>query len=1185
MPAQPDAGQNFIHALSDFWSVFFQDTTQIQSYFKGSEINIGQLYLELLETVLGTNLANVPVFSKKYYKQFTVPEDQLFFKEGESREADRYLYTPSDVAVADVVALMNRVIDPTRVLERGLDFDVSDGAIQFKINLFDTDNIGTSIENFPVRTVVKEYPAQYQDLLSRLWYQNGAKPGDYFRFKIIGGGTPFYTRITGLRDDTLLLESTRADLTTSLARKSFQAVVLRKPFDAVKNGLVLEAHPSVTERLSGYATDAAVLPGTSQITLAAEPYYKGVWAPTTTYTAGDVVKSPGGALLRALGTHISGLVYSPENWDPIAGKYLYVHVPDAPGDDGLFAITGTLGTVISLARPFDFSTTATRVIAYLVGYPAGQIGSPRPVINLQHSFIDSNSLRVTARRKHPVYAPGDVAGSPTYLANEAVVEGVDYLVDYDAGALTILTGWDPLALGRCGYSWQLGVTTSNHAYRGAWAISGSYAIGDLVLDPQGITYVSVTGATAFTPDNWAVFRAPLTFKQDLPTRQIAFWGTDVLIDRELLYKNFGYLLSYKHPSSEQYRAFLRGVAQLFVIGPTLERFESALNVMAGLPVIRDDGEVLRAYNSGFIASGTDGEVIDADEGRDGVLDAGTSTFSSATTAFFAHDLGAVIRVQLGTSYTSYVVTGLVSSNQVTVAPTPPNASGLVWAYSHIALNRKFTCPSYTFTDNDKDGVIYLRGSIHARNNGYFRIVSVDSPSTVTLAAPYGFTDDVGLSWSLSRTNVQTVTTSRATYQLPLNVPIRADIGLSASVDALTFASFETITDAVRVLDYVQDPVWWHNTTIPPELTSLFNEASGRRIASPVMIEHRLDPLDHALVGDFGLNVGADTEGRPGIPRTGAALWFGGNTIDLLFPDATHLPTSRDLNQYVEVRSVDFTAQFKIIGIASSGTTVQLENFPPAHYAPVTSPQAFTVTFAPLLYRRTVGFVLMDRFLKYHALSVQVNFGDAFPASFLGEATDLLRQAKPGFTYVYLQSPLSFTETMTVDDSHIGYDVGVPKLERLLAADNDARIGLTSGLIDINDGYRFTEFTQAIPPTPGTYPLTPSLPGGTNVRFHAVKGWFDLSVLVGGKSLTENVHYTFDREHGAVTLLGTYAATPIDFNYVAAILRSCTTGTLDQAVGETALTINGSDPTTWWATGQTTEDAGFIDRAVQLTIGP
>lgn len=79
--------------------------------------------------------------------------------------------------------------------------------------------------------------------------------------------------------------------------------------------------------------------------------------------------------------------------------------------------------------------------------------------------------------------------------------------------------------------------------------------------------------------------------------EIAMWAPDAKVDKYHLYQTYGYLLNRFKPSSETYREFIRGVFQLYILGPTLERIESALNVIGGLPVIRDDGEVFVEYES------------------------------------------------------------------------------------------------------------------------------------------------------------------------------------------------------------------------------------------------------------------------------------------------------------------------------------------------------------------------------------------------------------------------------------------------------------------------------------------------------------------------------------------------------------------------------------------------------------
>lgn len=76
-------------------------------------------------------------------------------------------------------------------------------------------------------------------------------------------------------------------------------------------------------------------------------------------------------------------------------------------------------------------------------------------------------------------------------------------------------------------------------------------------------------------------------------RQLAFWIPDAQVDHYNLYLTYGYLLGRFEPSSESFRALLRGISQYFTLGPTPDRITSALNITVGLPLVRDDGEVLQ----------------------------------------------------------------------------------------------------------------------------------------------------------------------------------------------------------------------------------------------------------------------------------------------------------------------------------------------------------------------------------------------------------------------------------------------------------------------------------------------------------------------------------------------------------------------------------------------------------------
>jgi hypothetical protein len=56
-------------------------------------------------------------------------------------------------------------------------------------------------------------------------------------------------------------------------------------------------------------------------------------------------------------------------------------------------------------------------------------------------------------------------------------------------------------------------------------------------------------------------------------------------------------MNHFEPSSEAYRALLQGILQYFVKGPTIRNLTGALNVVLGLPVVRDDGEVLQEIDT------------------------------------------------------------------------------------------------------------------------------------------------------------------------------------------------------------------------------------------------------------------------------------------------------------------------------------------------------------------------------------------------------------------------------------------------------------------------------------------------------------------------------------------------------------------------------------------------------------
>jgi hypothetical protein len=76
------------------------------------------------------------------------------------------------------------------------------------------------------------------------------------------------------------------------------------------------------------------------------------------------------------------------------------------------------------------------------------------------------------------------------------------------------------------------------------------------------------------------------------TTIISMWAPEALVDKEYIYEHFGRMLYVYQPSSEDYKAFIRGVWFYYMNGPTISRITSALHIISGYPVASEDGEIV-----------------------------------------------------------------------------------------------------------------------------------------------------------------------------------------------------------------------------------------------------------------------------------------------------------------------------------------------------------------------------------------------------------------------------------------------------------------------------------------------------------------------------------------------------------------------------------------------------------------
>jgi len=129
---------SLLHGLSDFWTRFFADTTQLEALYAATEVQLAQAYLELMSAFLGISLQDIPLFSKEYFRLITIREDEMVLDVGLNHGQDRYVHTVA-VALTQARTLQNKVYQPTNALVETTDFDLDATAYQLR---FVTDVTG-----------------------------------------------------------------------------------------------------------------------------------------------------------------------------------------------------------------------------------------------------------------------------------------------------------------------------------------------------------------------------------------------------------------------------------------------------------------------------------------------------------------------------------------------------------------------------------------------------------------------------------------------------------------------------------------------------------------------------------------------------------------------------------------------------------------------------------------------------------------------------------------------------------------------------------------------------------------------------------------------------------------------------------------------------------------------------------
>jgi hypothetical protein len=418
-----------------------------------------------------------------------------------------------------------------------------------------------------------------------------------------------------------------------------------------------------------------------------------------------------------------------------------------------------------------------------------------------------------------------------------------------------------------------------------------------------------------------------------------------------------------------------------------------------------------------------------------------------------------------------------------------DASGT--ADGEILAGDQFTTPSHTFTELDVGGQLMILNPLNEINKGPHTINQILGPNTVELQSSFGLVPEAGLDWVLSREYERVVVTSRATYTYPYNVPMRADLSDTENWTVLTFSAFEVLTEAFTVTDYIEDPTWWHNKTIPQILWD--NAPLGRRRASQRLVEHVIDPDDLAQIDDPGLYIDGDDDG---------------------------------------VIATDMA----------------------------TSP-----------FRHSVGFILFDRYLKFHMFYVEFDVDLELDNQFKEDLQDIVLVAKPSYTYPYVEPNDAFMDEIELYDLllltiHLSFG----PLEAIELADNLLYIGSSPTYMSIDDYFRWIELNTAtgIVPDGASIPgaVVLPLPGGPAPPEQRIVK-ITLDATIGGLSVREGVDYTFDYNPTSgtkwtITPLTVWDAQPAGTDYFALaieIVNLLDDPLPDTTIGFTPIIIDGLDP--------------------------
>lgn len=606
------------------------------------------------------------------------------------------------------------------------------------------------LDNFATRIRLTTFGGKITARRVPDWTLTAVEKGDILR--LVAGptvATPQELDIALVRNDALYV-SPELDITDIVASDSLAFSILREP----ENNKSVDEYISQPGTSAQTASDGAIVATTRRLTAASavfSPLHVG-----DIIELQGVLNTVATRIIQVISTTIVELASNTlVNETGVKWYLITTMFPATLAANGVIVLnpSGTL-SFTTVTNPFlsSVNCVGTVIRVYRAGVvekyevtarvsnsevniaaPATAVGTSlvwgwaryfAPTTTLIFDFVKKDTVEVRARRS---------------VDEQAVIAGRDYYVDEDNALLVPTTVWRTDTDVRATYDYRLVIKkytdvlqtgangtltygspstfSSPTAYFTYNDIGQAITITGSVLNPANngtyiiASVVSTTTAALTTvrtvsatlePANgalgWTEY-ARCTFTTDSVTalvRETSFWAPDALVDRYHLYNTYGYLINRFEKSSETYRSLIRGIFQLFMLGPTLERFESAITTVAGLSVVRDSGEILLQYKSNALQTGVNGYLTTA------------RTFTAASALFTASDVSRYIYIVDGLNENRlFKITVIVSSTQVILEETPSSDGPISWEVTSTALHQVVTSKrTYTFPRN-----IHLRPAV------------------------------------------------------------------------------------------------------------------------------------------------------------------------------------------------------------------------------------------------------------------------------------------------------------------------------------------------------------------------------------------------------------------------------------------------------------------------------------------